>query len=199
MRASSFALALAAGCCAPGLVEAAAERYVIDPEHLSIGFKAAHLGYADVLGLFLEGQGSFTYDEDARALGAVEAIVRASSVFTHHQARDEHLRSGEFLDAAAHPLIRFVMTSAEPTGERSGEVRGDLTLRGITRPVVLEVTLNKAGASPLDGSYRLGVSARTTIKRSEWEMTYAVENGWVSDAVPLTIEFEAVRQSGQGP
>jgi polyisoprenoid-binding protein YceI len=190
----AFALLALVGTGATAVAEP--YRYRIDPEHLSIGFSASHIGYADVLGLFLRGAGSFVYDAQTRTLRDLQATVDPASVFTNHRARDEHLRSGEFLDAAAHPEIRFVMTGAEPTGERTGKVTGDLTLRGVTRPVVLDVTLNAAKPSPLDGSERLGVSVRTTIQRSAWGMTYAVENGWVADAIPLSIEFEAVREPG---
>ena len=188
------ALLFVGAVCASVAARAEPYRYRIDPEHLSIGFSATHLGYADVLGLFLQGEGSFVYDAEARTLEDVQATIGAASVFTNHRARDEHLRSDQFLDAAAQPEIRFVMTAAEPTGERAGKVTGDLTLRGVTRPIVLDVTLNEAKPSPLDGSERVGVSVRTTVRRSEWGMTYAVENGWVGDDIPLAIEFEAVRQ-----
>ena len=177
---------------------AAAEfaRYEIDPAHFSIGFLVHHIGYADTLGMFLEGGGSFSFDESAPAVKDIEVTIEAGSVFTNHDKRDDHVRGGDFLDAGDHPEIRFVGTDAKPTGETTGQVMGDLTLRGVTRPVTLDVTMNKIGAYPFgDGPpYVVGVSARTTIKRSDFGMTYAVENGWVGDEVEVILEFEAIRQ-----
>jgi polyisoprenoid-binding protein YceI len=171
-------------------------RYEIDPAHFSIGFLTHHIGYENVLGMFLKGSGSFQFDEQARAVKGIEVTIEAESVFTNHERRDEHLRSSEFLDADDNPEIRFVGTEAKATGENTGVVTGDLTLRGVTKPVGLEVTLNKIGPYPFgDGPpYVVGISARGKIKRSEFGMTYAVENGWVGDEVELIIEFEAIRQ-----
>lgn len=172
------------------------ERYEIDPAHFSIGFLVHHIGYADTLGMFLEGGGSFSFDESAPAVKDIEVTIAAESVFTNHDKRDDHVRGGDFLDAGDHPEIRFVGTEAEPTGETTGVITGDLTLRGVTRPVTLAVTLNKIGEYPFgDGPpYVVGVSARTTIRRSDFGMTYAVENGWVGDEVEVILEFEAIRQ-----
>ncbi|MEL6318399.1 MAG: YceI family protein, partial [Pseudomonadota bacterium] len=135
------------------------ERYVIDQAHLSIAWSADHVGYGPTLGLFLTGGGEFTFDEEAKTLEAATFTVDASSVFSNHDARDKHLRGKDFLDAEAHPEIRFVMTSAEATGERTGVVTGDLTLRGVTKPVDVEVVWNKSGKYPFGGTYVMGVTA----------------------------------------
>lgn len=147
-----------------------------------------------MLGLFLDGEGSFTFDPEARTLSDLSVTIPAASVFTDHEERDEHVRGSDFLDAGSHPEITFVGTGAEPTGERTGRVTGDLTLRGVTRPVTLDVTWNKSAAYPFGDKYVIGISARTTIRRSDFGMTYAVENGWVEDEVDLIIELEAIRQ-----
>ena len=187
-------LTLAVLLAAPLVSRAEPARYAIDPEHLSISFAATHIGYADVLGLFLKGEGSFVYDDAARSLSDLTMTVRADSVFTNHDERDGHLKSGDFLDAEAEPEITFVMTGAEPTGETTGIVKGDLTLRGQTRPIEVEVRLNKAEVSPIGDQYRLGLTATTTVRRSDFGSTYAVDNGWVADAIPVRFEMEAVRQ-----
>ncbi|MCG8354510.1 MAG: YceI family protein [Kiloniellales bacterium] len=181
---------------APKPLAAAPAKFEIDPAHFSIGFLVHHIGYADTLGMFLEGRGSFTFDEAARSVSNIEVTIEADSVFTNHDKRDDHLRGRDFLDADDHEEIRFVGREAKPTGENTGIVSGDLTLLGVTRPLSLEITLNKAGAYPFgDGPpYVIGISARGTVKRSEFGMTYAVENGWVGDEVELIIEFEAIRQ-----
>ena len=175
---------------------AAPAQYKIDPEHFSVGFLVHHIGYADTLGMFLEGAGSFTFDEGAPAVSDIEVTIKADSVFTNHDRRDKHVKGSDFLDVEDHPEIRFVGREARPTGDTTGEVTGDLTLLGVTKPVTLQVTLNKAGEYPFGAGppYVVGVSVRATVKRSDFGMTYAVENGWVGDEVELIIEFEAIRQ-----
>lgn len=174
--------------------EAEPRRYRIDPEHFAIAFEAMHIGYSKVLGQFLEAQGHFVFDEVTRTIHDVEIKVAANSVFTNHGARDGHLRSPDFLDAEAHPWITFKMTRAVARDATTGTVEGELTLRGRTRPLAVEVTLNKIGNYPWGENYVIGVSARTTVQRSLWGSTYAVDNGWVADAIPIQIELEAIRE-----
>jgi len=181
----------------PGLVRSAlAEpaRWEIDPGNSSIGFSANHIGYKDVLGLFLEERGSFTYDEETRELSDLVFEVDAASVLTDNPARDRHLKSGDFLDAEAYPLIRFVMTEAVPQTETTGTIMGDLTIRGITQPVEVDVTLNRIAPYPWGSNYVLGVSASTVVRRSEFGSTYALEGGLVGDEIRLSFEVEAIRQ-----
>lgn len=169
--------------------------YDIDPDHFSIGFGVAHIGYADILGLFLKGKGSFVYDEQTRKLSSGRVVVSADSVFSNHKARDNHIRENDFLDAKQHPDIVFEATGYETTSATAGKLTGKLTLLGQTRPVTLDVTLNKAASYPFGHKkHTLGLSARTTIRRSEWGMTYGVEKGLVGDEVALTFELEAIRK-----
>lgn len=169
-------------------------RYAIDPEHFSILFSAGHIGYQQQLGMFLEGSGSFSFDETSLELADLVVEIEAASVFSNHQARDNHLRSGDFLDAENHPMIRFVMTEAEAAADTTGRITGDLTFRGVTRPVTLEVELNKIGAYPWGSNYVVGVSAETVINRSDFGSTYALEGEMVSDEITLVFEIEAIRQ-----
>lgn len=171
----------------------------IDPEHFRIVFSVDHLGFGDVIGMFLSGEGSFVYDEEARRLISAQATIDADSVFTDVEARDSHLRSGDFLHASANPTISFVARSATPSDATSGRVVGDLTIRGETRPVTLDVTLTGAGLYPFpttgsEPNYVLGVTMTTSFLRSDFGMTYAIDNGWVGDEVDMIISFEAIRQ-----
>ena len=196
-RNRAFALTIGAILLASTAGSALAEprTYRIDPEHFSIGFLVEHVGYAQTLGMFREARGEFVYDEQARELQSGRVEVAADSVFTDHEERDEHLRSEEFLHVQQFPAVVFEATDYRPTGENTGKLSGELTMLGKTRPVTLETTLNKADEYPFGhGQYTLGISARTTIKRSEWGMTYAVANGLVEDEVELMFEFEAIRQ-----
>lgn len=192
----ALALTTSAALLSPAAAQADFDSYTIDPAHFSVGFMAHHLGYNQVLGMFLAGAGSFEYDADGPAVRNIEVTVEAGSVFTNHDARDGHLRSDDFLDAEANPTVRFVGLEAEQTGDNTGLVHGELTLRGETRPVTFEVTLNKEADYPFGAGppHVVGVSVRGTVKRSEFGSTYAVDNGWVGDEVALIIEFEAIRQ-----
>lgn len=168
--------------------------YVIDPSHFSIVFNAMHIGYAPTWGLFLKGEGSFTYDENTRELSDLSVAIETASVFSNDERRDGHLRSDDFLSADAHPRITFRMTDARAETEATGTVIGDLSLRGVTRPVTLNVTLNKIGPYPFGDTHVVGISARTVLRRSDFGMIYAVENGLVGDEVDIRIDLEAVRQ-----
>jgi polyisoprenoid-binding protein YceI len=168
-------------------------RFVLDPEHTSITFFAQHLGYADLAGMFLEADGSFTFDEEARELSDLRIVVSTASVFTNHERRDQHLRSADFLDVGAFPEMIFEGRRAEPLTDTTGRIAGDLTLRGVTRPMTLEVRFNKAGRYPfLDEHYAVGIDATGVINRSDFGMTYGLE--WVSDEIRFIIGIEAIRQ-----
>ena len=176
-------------------LQAAPATYRIDPEHFSIAFLIEHVGYSKMIGQFAQASGEFVYDEETRQLRSGSVEVRAASVSTHHEKRDEHVRSADFLDATAHPLIRFTARQYTARGDSSGVLQGDLTLLGQTHPVELKVQLNKAAKYPFGhGKHTLGVSATTTIQRSRWGMTYGVANAMVGDDVELLFEFEAMQQ-----
>ncbi len=187
------AAALAAALLAPAALAAPAT-YKLDPSHTTIGFLVDHIGYAKTFGLFRELEGEFEFDPEARTLGDVRVSVDAASVFTNDDRRDEHVRNKDFLHVESHPEILFVASGGEVTGENTGTVTGDLTILGVTKPITLEVTLNKIGEYPFGHEKEtVGVSARGTVVRSEYGMTYAL-GGLVGDEVDLIIEFEAIRQ-----
>ncbi|WP_299818021.1 YceI family protein [uncultured Jannaschia sp.] len=170
------------------------QRYALDPEHTTVAFMIDHVGYAAVLGVFGEIEGSFTYDLDSQVLSDLEVRVRTASLDTFHAARDAHVRGDDFLDAEAHPVMTFVAMGGTPSGEDAGTVTGELTLLGETRPLTLDVTLNKAGDYPFGhGRFVLGISARGTLDRSAYGMTYGVADGLVGDEVRIIVETEAMR------
>ncbi len=169
--------------------------FKIDEEHFSVGFLVGHIGFKYQLGMFLEASGEFVWDEDANDLHSGEVVIQADSVFTNHDRRDRHVRSGDFLNARRHPEIRFTATEWEPTDDDSGVLRGDLSLRGQTHPVALDVTINRRAEYPFGHEqYTVGMSMRTVIQRSQWGMTYALEGDLVGDDVQLILEFEAIAQ-----
>ena len=180
-----------------GMGEAFAEprEFRLDPEHLTVAFLVDHIGFARTLGVFREATGRVVFDEKKPALESIDISVKAGSVDTAHKARDRHIRGGDFLDADDHPVMRFVLTGSQKKGGRTGTITGDLTMRGQTRPVTLDVTWNRSGNYPFgDRHYTVGVSARGTIRRSRWGMTYAVANGLVGDEVEIIVEAELIRE-----
>jgi polyisoprenoid-binding protein YceI len=180
---------------APASTFAAEARYTIDPEHVTVGFLVSHLGFARVLGIFGAVEGSFSFDEVAGTLSDISVAVDTASVTTHHEERDDHLRSGDFLDSRHFPQMRFTAATATRTGERTFEIVGELELHGQTHPLTLEATWNKSGDYPIGRkAYAIGVSARATLARSDFGITYGVDNGWVGDTVEVLIELEARRQ-----
>lgn len=192
---TSVAILFASTALAPAPVQAEPRTYVLDSEHITIAFMVTHIGFAKVLGVFREAEGTIVFDEATLVLESMNVTVNTQSIDTGHNARDRHIRSRDFLDAGNYPEMVFVLTGAEPTGERTGIVTGNLTLRGETRPVRLDVVWNKAGEYPYgDEHYTLGISARGEIQRSQWGMTYALDIGLVGDAVEIVIEAELIRQ-----
>lgn len=169
-------------------------RYELDTEHTAIYFTVDHIGYAKTLGIFTGMRGSFMYDVDTQDLSDVAVAIDAASVHTFHDARDGHVRSGSFLDVANHPEITFVADKGTPESDTSGTVTGDLTILGVTQPVSLDVTLNKVAAYPFGHKREvLGLSMTATVQRSDFGMTYGVENGLVGDEVTINIETEAMK------
>lgn len=178
-------------------VMAAPETYVIDDEHFSMAFEVMHIGYAPVMGMFREVEGQFEYDEEEKQLTSGKLTFRSKSIFTNHDKRDDHLRKNDFLDSKKFPDITFEVTGFESTGDNAGVVTGDLTLLGQTRPVEVKVTLNKSAEYPIGHKdYTLGLTAEATINRSDWGMTYGIEDDLVGDEVRLRFGLEAVRDSG---
>ena len=193
-------LAIALPGFAPQAVQAEPARYEIDPEHLSIGFLVDHIGYARILGMFRKAEGAFDFDEQTGELTNLKVVVNTASVFSNHKKRDEHLRSADFLNSKEFPEMVFTAESARRTGETTFVISGQLELLGRSRPLTLQATWNKSAEYPIGGGllggkpYVMGVSAQGRILRSEFGMSYAVDNGWVADEVELIIEFEARRQ-----
>jgi len=171
--------------------------YVLDPFHTRIGFIARHLMVTKVRGNFGEFDGSITVAEDP-AGSTAQATIRALSIETGAPDRDTHLRSGDFLEAEKYPELTFA--NARVVGQKGATftVRGDLTIKGVTKEVELAVELDGVVTDPF-GNEKLAVSARTEINREDFGMTWnaALETGGVlvSQKVVIEIEAQAVRQA----
>lgn len=169
-------------------------QYELDPTHTAVFFTVDHIGYAKTLGIFGEVVGTFTYNMDTQELSDVNVKIQADSVNTFNEARDGHVRNKDFLEVQRFPEITFTASSGNPESEKAGTVTGELNLIGQTKPVTLNVKLNRAETYPFGHKrFVLGLSLDTVIKRSEFGMNYAVANGLVGDDVEIRIETEAMR------
>jgi len=198
VAAALFAAILLSLPARPASAEPA--KFVIDPNHFTVAMKVRHIGYFDMIGLFTDASGSFVFDEKNPSVENITVTVKTASFFSGHQKRDDHIRSPDFLNAQEFPEMTFTGKSAERTGPRTGKIQGMLTLRGVTRPLTLDVTWIKSGEYPIGGGlfggkpYVVGINATGRLKRSDFGMTYAVDNGFVGDQVDLILGFEARRQ-----
>ncbi|WP_236167699.1 YceI family protein [Pseudomonas atacamensis] len=166
--------------------------YVVDKEgqHAFVDFKISHLGYSYITGTFKDIDGKFSFDAAKPEDSKIEFNVNTASVFTNHAERDKHIASADFLNASKYGKATFVSTSVKSTGANTADVTGDLTLLGVTKPVVVKATFLGEGKDPW-GGYRAGFEGTTTIKRSDFGKQKDL--GPKSDAVELYVSFEGVK------
>ena len=180
----------------PLTVWASEEEYIIDKSHFSIGFLVEHVGYAKTLGMFRDIDGSYIHDVKNKKINDINIIINTDSVFTNDEKRDEHLKSPDFLHVDKYPEMVFKATDIKINNDET-IINCNLTLLGITKPLVLTGKINKIGKYPFGGiikPYVMGISAKGTIKRSDHAMMYAIKDNLVGDEIELIIEFEARRQ-----
>ena len=163
--------------------------YTIDTAHSRIGFVARHAMVTKVRGQFADYTATAHIDTENPAASSVEVTINVASISTGSPDRDGHLRSADFFDAEKYPTASFVSTGVTAAGEGQLKVAGDLTIHGVTRPVVLDVTINKVGEHPMAKTPAAGFDARTVIKRSDFGVGgYAPA---VSDEVTIEITVES--------
>lgn len=172
--------------------QAAPDKYEIDKTHTHIIFFANHLGYSQTIGRIKEYEGYFTFDENEPEKSEVDVTLKPASVDTSVPALDETLRGEKFFNVAQFPTMRFKSTGVKVTdkAKKTGDVAGELTLLGVTKPVTLHVTYNKSGIHPYTNNYVSGFSAEARIKRSEFGMDKYLPD--VGDEVVIHIEAEGV-------
>jgi polyisoprenoid-binding protein YceI len=192
MLKKSFA-ALALGTALLTVGHAMAADYKIDKEgqHAFIQFRIQHLGYSWLYGTFKDFDGNFTYDEKNPAADKVSVTIKTDSVDTNHAERDKHLRSADFLNASAHPTATFESTKVTPTGDNAADIEGNLTLNGVTKPVVIKAKMMGHGDDPW-GGYRAGFEGSTKLKLKDFNIQRDL--GPASQEVELTLSLEGVRQ-----
>lgn len=184
--------ALAIGSALLSAGQAMAADYVVDKEgqHAFVDFKISHLGYSYITGTFKDIDGKFSFDAAKPEDSKIEFNVNTASVFTNHAERDKHIASADFLNASKFGKATFVSTSVKSTGANTADVTGDLTIAGVTKPVVVKATFLGEGKDPW-GGYRAGFEGTTSIKRSDFGKQKDL--GPKSDAVELYVSFEGVK------
>ncbi len=167
----------------------AADKYTLDPHHTSVTWSANHFGFSNPHGIFAEIEGNLILDEKHPNNSSLDVKVKMDNLVTGYINFDKHLKSDDFFNVEKYATATFVSKKIVITGKNTAKVIGDLTLVGITKPVTLNVKLNKVGLNPISQKKTAGFSATATIKRSEFGINYAVPA--VSDDVKLVIESEA--------
>ncbi|MCK9986268.1 MAG: hypothetical protein AzoDbin1_02740 [Azoarcus sp.] len=165
--------------------------YVIDVAHSHVYFFISHLGVSRFMGRFDDIKGTFVIGQKPTE-SAVSATVPVSSVNTKHQKLEDHLKSPDFFDASQFPSMTFESTRVRWNARGEGVLSGNLTIRGVTKPVDFDLKLTGAGKGPR-GDTRAGFEGTTTIKRSEFGMTYGLPRV-VGDTVEIALSIEGIRQ-----
>lgn len=169
-------------------VQAAPVTYQLDPGHTMVLFSWSHFGFSHPTADLGLGEGTVVFDEQHPAQSSVEVSLPLSRLDTHVAALDEHLKKPDFLGAEQYPVVTFKSTSVQPLGGNKFKVTGNLTVHGVTRPVVLDATLNKVGPHPMSKAQSIGFDATASIKRSDFGVGAYVPN--VGDEITIRITTE---------
>lgn len=174
--------------------------WVIDNSHSHIQFTVRHMMISKARGRFHTFSGTVNFDEQTPANSSVSVQIEVDSIDTRDEKRDGHLKSPDFFDAATHPYLTFASKRVEVVDESHGKITGDLTIRGVTREVVLDTEYTGQAKAPW-GTTSAGFSASTKINRKDWGLNWnvALETGGVlvGEEVTIDIELEIVKQVPQ--
>ena len=199
LQRSARAIALASALLVPGALLssspalAAPEQYVLDTKgaHAFIQFKIKHLGFSWLLGRFDTFSGNFTVDKDKIENSSVKVDIDVASVNSNHAERDKHLRGEDFFDVAKYPQASFASTKVTKTGDNTADIEGNLTLKGVTKPVTLKAVYIGSGDDPW-GNYRAGFEATTEIVLKDFGIDYNL--GPSATSAQIYISAEGIRQ-----
>ena len=189
MRPSNLIAAIS--LAAISLTPAFAADYKIDPNHTHVLFLVDHLGFSKMIGVFADTSGTIGFDASNPAASKLNVVIKTGSLQTQFAPRDNDLKGADWFNVAEFPEMTFVGTSFAKKDDKTGSVTGDLTLLGVTKPVTLEVTFNKAGVRANDKADAVGFSARGSLNRSDFGLKTFIP--YIGDKVDLIIETEATR------
>lgn len=193
----TFRYVILAGLLSAALsAQAAPVTYKLDPAHTMVLFSWSHFGFSNPTADIGISDGTLVFDEQHPSKSSVEVTMPLSALDTHVTALDKHLKEPDFFDADKYPTITFKSTSVQPLGGKRYKVIGNLTVHGVTKPVVLTATLNGMGKHPMTGQQAIGFNATGTLDRSAFGLGAYVPK--VSDAIKLDITTEgSVPKAGQ--
>ena len=195
----SLVFAAAAIASSAASVGAQSTAWTIDSAHSTAEFSVRHMMVSNVKGAFGSISGTANWDGKNLSTASVQVVIDAASIDTRDPKRDAHLRSADFFDVEKFPTLTFKSTKIEPAGAGQAKMTGDLTIRGVTKSVVLDVTGPTPEIKDLSGGVRLGASATTTISRKDFGLMWnrALEAGGVlvGDEVRITIEVELIKKA----
>jgi len=180
---------IAALAAAPAI--AAPEAYVLDPSHSQIVFTYNHLGFSTTTGMFSGFEGAISFDQAEPAKSSVTVEFPVTTMLTGWQERFDHFMTADFFNAEANGTVKFVSTAIEVTGETTAKITGDLTMNGLTKPVVLDAKLNQKGDHPMANKPWAGFDATTTVLRSDFNLGMFAP--YISDEVKIDISIEAMK------
>lgn len=189
MKTILFAASLGLATATSAL--AAPEKYVFDASHSQILFSYNHLGYSTTYGMFSGFEGEIMFDQEDPAASSVMVTFPVDTMLTGWDARSAHFNSPDFFDPAKDQGVTFKSTSIEVTGDNTANITGDLTLNGVSKPVVLEAVMNQTGEHPMAKKPWAGFNATATIVRSDFGLGMFAP--YVSDEVDLMISIEAMK------
>lgn len=182
--------------CLEASAARAADTYTIDVGHSNVGFSIRHF-FSKVPGRFGKYEGSIVYDSQDMSKSSVNVTIESASIDTDMDDRDKHLRSADFFDVEKFPKITFVSGKVKPLGGKKAQVEGTLTIKGVSKPVTLDIEVFGTGPDAW-GNTRGGFEGRTKINRQDFGVAWnkAVEGGGtiLGDEVEITLNVEAVRQ-----
>lgn len=184
---------LAASFAAPAF--AAPQPVEIDLSHTRVWFYVNHLGFSDMYGDFTKFDIDLKVDPENLADSTVSASIDTSTVDMRHEGLNKHLKNQDFFNVEQHPSMRFETTGVTQSGEGKLAVAGNLTLLGVTKPVTLDVTVNKIGEHPMRKTPWVGFNATATIKRSDFGMSYGVPA--VGDDIKISIGLEGALKAAE--
>ena len=187
--ASLLALVLAAAPAAP---PEGVPRYRYDPSHTQVWFVADHLGFSRPMGRFTKVEGWLAFDPEDWSSAGCDVTIPVDSLWLGDAAWEKKMLSDRFFDARRHPTMHFACTRFERAGDGRAKLTGELTLRGVTRPITLDVRVNRVGRHSFSLGYVAGFSATGKLERSDFGMTQLAAA--VGDTVELKLEVEAIRE-----
>lgn len=168
---------------------AAPQTFEIESPHTQILFSVNHLGFSNSWGKFADYDGTIVFDQENPANSSVNVIIQTASIEMNDGKWNDHMKNADFFDVEKFPTMVFKSTGINVTGEDTAKITGDLTIKDVTKPVTLDVKLNKAGNHPMSATPWAGFSGAATIKRSDFGINYGLPA--VGDEVKIVLEVES--------